>query len=207
MERANGCLLVHSRRVVMNKEDFLTKLESRLNGLPKEDVKDRLSFYEEMIDDKMEEGKTEEQAVASLGSVEKVVSQIASDTPLVSLVKERCTPKRKIKAWEIVLIALGFPIWLPLLIVAAVLILVGYLLLWVLSLVSYTAEIGLLGLFGVGMYSFFASDFFLLYFAVSIFSLGLALFMIFACIGSTKLSIASGKKILLSIKKKFVTRG
>ena len=48
----------------MDKFDFLLKLEDALSGLPKEEICERISFYSEMIDDKIEDGKTEQQAVA-----------------------------------------------------------------------------------------------------------------------------------------------
>ena len=41
----------------MNKTEFLNELEARLKGLPKEDVEERLEFYSEAIDDRVEEGK------------------------------------------------------------------------------------------------------------------------------------------------------
>ena len=48
----------------MRKEEFLSQLESGLYGLPQADIDERLSFYAEMIDDRMEEGLGEEEAVA-----------------------------------------------------------------------------------------------------------------------------------------------
>ena len=35
----------------MTKYQFLAELEQRLSGLPREDVKERLAFFDEMIDD------------------------------------------------------------------------------------------------------------------------------------------------------------
>lgn len=190
----------------MKKKEFLKELESRLNGLPEEDIKARLQFYEEMIDDRMEEGKTEEEAVADIGTIDAVVEDIAKDTPLLTLVKERVKPKRNIKAWEIVLIAVGFPIWLPLLIVAFVLLIVGYILLWILAIVSYAVETALIGAIIYGYFSFFASGFNYGYLAIGIIATGLSIFMMFGCIGATKLNIKLTKAIALSIKKKIVSR-
>ena len=50
----------------MNKTEFLNELKDGLSGLPREDVEERLSFYGEMIDDRVEEGMTEEEAVAGI---------------------------------------------------------------------------------------------------------------------------------------------
>ena len=78
----------------MYKNEFLTELRNRLQGLPQDDLDNRINFYEEMINDRMDEGKSEEEAVAEIGSVDEVVTQIASETPLLKLVKEKAKPKR-----------------------------------------------------------------------------------------------------------------
>ncbi len=114
----------------MNKQEFLAALRKALNGLPKDDLEERLSFYGEMIDDRMEEGLSEEEAVAAVGTIEDIVSQVMADTPFIRLAKERITPKRRLKAWEIVLIILGSPIWLSLGIAAFAVILSLYIVIW-----------------------------------------------------------------------------
>ena len=102
----------------MTKIKFVLELRDRLSGLPREDIEERLEFYSEMIDDRMEEGLSEEEAVAAIGSVDEIASQIIVKTPLVKVAKEKIKSKRKLRTWEIVLLALGSPIWLSLLIVA-----------------------------------------------------------------------------------------
>ena len=57
----------------MTKLDFLFALQSRLEGLPKDEVRERIGFYAEMIEDRMEEGMPEEAAVAAVGSVEETL--------------------------------------------------------------------------------------------------------------------------------------
>ena len=94
----------------MKKDEFLLELRSQLVGLPKEDVDNRIAFYSEMIDDRIDEGKSEEEAVAEVGGVDKVVEDIAADTPLTTLVKEKVKPKRSLRVWEIILIAVGIPL-------------------------------------------------------------------------------------------------
>ena len=44
----------------MNKQEFLAGLRKGLSGLPQEDIEERLLFYSEMIDDRIEEGMEEE---------------------------------------------------------------------------------------------------------------------------------------------------
>ena len=100
----------------MTKEEFKTQLRQRLSGLPQGDIEERISFYEESINDRMEEGMPEEEAVAGIGTMDEIVEQIMSEIPLTRLVRDKVKPKRKFKAWEIVLLVLGSPVWLPLLI-------------------------------------------------------------------------------------------
>ena len=52
----------------MNKQEFLSRLRKQLKGL--EDKEERITFYSEMIDDRMEEGLSEEEAVAAVGSLD-----------------------------------------------------------------------------------------------------------------------------------------
>ena len=100
----------------MRKEEFISKLRKKLSGMPKKEIEDRLNFYSEMIDDKIEEGILEDDAVSSLGSIDSIAEQIISDIPFSKIAKERMTQKRRFKTWEIVLIAVGSPIWFSLLV-------------------------------------------------------------------------------------------
>ena len=81
----------------MSKQEFLVQLEKCLSGLPMEDVKERLNFYSEMIDDHMEEGVSERDAVAAVGSVEDIAAQVVADVPFTRIAKESMKPKRKYK--------------------------------------------------------------------------------------------------------------
>ena len=100
----------------MNKKTFAETLRSRLSGLPKEDIERSVEFYCEMIDDRMEEGVTEEEAVAQIGSVDDVIAQIMQEMPTANLVVKKVKPKRALTWWEIVLLVLGSPVWLSVLI-------------------------------------------------------------------------------------------
>ncbi len=96
----------------MNKQEFTERLINGLSCLPKEDMEERLSFYTEMIDDRMEEGYSEEEAVGLIGDVDEIIRQIIAEAPASVLVKKRARSQRKIK--EMILIVLGSPIWLSL---------------------------------------------------------------------------------------------
>lgn len=195
----------------MNKNEFLTELRKQLGGLPKDELENRLSFYEEAINDRIDDGKSEEEAVSDIGTVEEVVRDIAKDTPLVSLVKEKIKPKRSLRAWEIVLIILGFPLWLPLLIVALVLALVAYILIWVLVIVCYSVELALTVSSLACLVAFFAylasGDMNLMCLGASIMCGGGAILLFFGCIGATKLTLKLSRKIAVGIKTLFIRNG
>lgn len=194
----------------MNKQEFLQRLRSGLIGLPQEDIEDRVSFYDELIDDKMEEGVSEEEAVRQIGPVDDVISQIISDTPLTKLVREKVKPKRSLQAWEIVLLILGAPIWLSLLIALITVILSVYIVLWsviitlwtVMAVLAVSAVMCIVGTVviaasGNGMTAIMALG-------TGMLCAGLAIFMFFGSLAATKGVIWLTKKFALWIKSLFV---
>ena len=60
----------------MNRYDFKHQLSRRLAGLPEEELATTLSFFDEMIDDRLDEGMTEDQAVADLGDLDEIANRI-----------------------------------------------------------------------------------------------------------------------------------
>ena len=114
----------------MDKIEFIEGLRSRLHGLPKEELEERLGFYSEMIDDRIEEGFSEVEAVNDIGNIDEIASQIIGDIPLIKIAKERIKPKRRLKVWEIVLLAAGSPLWLILAVSVIVVVLSVYVSLW-----------------------------------------------------------------------------
>ena len=176
----------------MNKQEFLIRLRKGLSGLPVEDIDERLTFYGEMIDDRMEDGVPEEAAVGELGPAEELVTQIIADIPLGKLVKEKITPKKKRKVWEIVLLVLGSPIWLPLLIAAFAVILSLYIVLWsvIVSLWAAFASLVACGLAFAAAGAYFAIVGNILtgiaMIGAGIVCAGLSIFMFFGCRAATK---------------------
>ena len=127
----------------MTKYEFLQRLREGLAGLPQNDVEERVAFYSEMIDDLVEDGISEEDAVTRVGPVERVVRQTVAETPFAKIVKERVRPRRQLRAWEIIIIVLGSPIWLSLLLVAAALLLTVYIILWAFIVSLWAIEVSL----------------------------------------------------------------
>lgn len=120
----------------MTKLQFLTALRYKLSGIAQDDAEERLSFYTEMIEDRMEEGLSEEDAVASIGSVEELSAQILADFPsekseqIVTPNSRSFKQKTRLKVWVIILLVLGSPIWLSLAISAFAVLLSLVICLW-----------------------------------------------------------------------------
>lgn len=116
----------------MTKQTFLMSLNDALSALSQKDTEEHVSFYREMIEDRMEEGLSEEEAVAAAGSVEEIAAQIMADISHSIDTGEH--PKVHRKVWEILLLVLGSPLWLSLLLAAVAVILSLYVSLWAIIL-------------------------------------------------------------------------
>lgn len=62
----------------MRKFEFLEELKHRLSKLSDCEIEKTASFYAECIDDRIEEGMTEEEAVCALGSIDSIVKPMRS---------------------------------------------------------------------------------------------------------------------------------
>ncbi len=192
----------------MNKQEFLDDLRNSLSGFPQADAEERVSFYGEMIDDRIEEGMSEEEAVAGIGTLADIREQIISEIPLPKLVKEKAKTQRRLKAWEIVLIVLGFPLWLPLLAAFSAVMLALYICVWAVIISLWAAEVSLWAgaLAGVAA----AVMFFIRGFAVqaiallgaAVFAAGFSVLFFIVCRAVTKGLLYVTKKIMFSLKAK-----
>ena len=196
----------------MKKNEVLVKLIHGLSSLPQEEIEDRIVFYNEMIDDRMEEGLTEEEAIASLGSVESIIDQIIAETPLVSLIKAKIKRKHKLSAWEITLLALGSPIWLCLIVAVVAIVISLYAVIWSV-VVSLWAVFG--ALTGASVGGILVGILFLCLgktpagfglMSAALVCGGLAILMFYACKYTTRATAWLTKKIALGIKKCFTKK-
>ena len=127
----------------MRKQDFLNQIATSLSSLPKDEVSDRLSFYAEMIDDRIEEGLSEEEAIRAVGSSDEVIAQILADIPLVKIAREKIKRRKRLKVWKTVLLWLGSPIWLSLLVAAFAVAISLYASLWAVVISLYATAFAL----------------------------------------------------------------
>ena len=139
----------------MSKDAFIGELRHRMAGLPKEAVDRTVEYYSELIADSMEDGLSEEEAVSRLGSLDEIVANVVKDTPLSQIVETRIREKKArrggIRAWEVILLVLGAPLWLPLLLAVLAVVLALYVTLWavVIALWAVVAAVILTGVVAV----------------------------------------------------------
>lgn len=197
----------------MNKNEFLLELKKGLNFLPESDCEDRLNFYSEMIDDYVEEGLTEEDAINKIGSAEKIIKQIIIETPFNKVVKEKIKPQKKLRVWELILIILGSPIWLSLLIAGFAVVISIYIVIWALVISLWAIFGGIivtaLGCFILGILEFIITDFKmgLIYLSLTLICLGIGVLLYCGALALIKLVVKMTKKMFLLLKMSFIKRG
>lgn len=138
----------------MTKRDFLSELRDALYGLTQTEIEERLLFYSEMIDDRMEEGISEEDAVREIGDVREIAEQIRAEAvpsrteggkeaKETKAEKEAKTRRRRLGAGEILLLVLGFPVWFPLLLAAAIVLLAVFIVLFAVVITLFAVDLAL----------------------------------------------------------------
>lgn len=196
----------------MNKSEFVLKIYDKLALTPCDEIDERLSFYLEIIDDRIEEGLSEEEAVSSVGTVDEIVAQIVADTPFIKIAKERIRQKRSMKAWEIVLLVLGSPIWISLLLSVVAVIFSLYITLWsvIVSLwaVFVSMVVSALGVIVAGIVMVFYSNVItgVAMISAGFVCAGLSIFIFYGCKAATKGTVILTKKITLWSKKCFIKK-
>ena len=127
----------------MTKADFLRLLERALMQLSEEERQKNLEYYSELLDDMMEEGMTEAEATAKLGSPNQIAQSILQEMPLGKLVSTRMKPRSGWTPLAIVLAVVGSPVWVPLLLLAAALVLSLFVSIWALGVAAVAVVVGL----------------------------------------------------------------
>ncbi len=196
----------------MTKIKFLLSLHERLSDLPQDDVEERLNFYSEMIEDRMEEGLSEEAAVSAVGTVDEIASQIEADISNGKITEENIKPKKRLKTGEIVLLALGSPIWISLLIAVFAVILSLYVSLWavVISLWAAFGSVIACAFYGiasgVGLALSGNSLTGIAIVGAGLVCAGLSVFLLFGCKAVTRGALVLAKKMVLWVKSCFTRK-
>ena len=212
----------------MKKYEFLSAIEKELSDLPEKDVYSSLEYYSEMIDDRMEEGLSEEDAIREIGTPEEIAAQILSEKSLTKTEDENNEDnkinenkedneskksKRKIKPWEIILLILGAPLWIPLVIAALSVALSLYVVIWSVLISLWAVGIAL-GVGGVAlicsllMYLFggrFVEG--MIVVGIAFILIGVSVFVIIGAYFSVKYTVILTKKAVLGIWSSLTKNG
>lgn len=138
----------------MTRDEFLGRLGELLACLPAEQVEETKAFYAEAIADRMEDGMSEEEAVAAMGTPGEVAEATLDDLPAVPRAIARTRRRSTTLLW--VLTIVGSPVWVPLLAAFAAVALTVYICIWLLALCVWIVAAALggvgFGLVGVALF-------------------------------------------------------
>lgn len=123
----------------MTRDEFLNRLEELLACLPADQLEETKAFYEEAIADRMEDGMTEEEAVAAIGTPGEVAEATLDDLPAVPRAIARTRRRSNTLLW--VLAIVGSPVWVPLLIAFFAVAVTVYICIWVLALCAWIVTV------------------------------------------------------------------
>ncbi len=193
----------------MKKHDFLQELLRRLSQLPQAEREKAYAFYAEIIDDSMEDGMTEDEAVAKLGGMDEIVQRITAETPMAALIRQRVGHRPR-TAGVVILLTLGFPVWFPVLMAAASALLTFFIVLWILALMLWVVLAscgaavigGLAGLIAVPEFGMR-----LMGFGVAIACAGCAVLLYPACVRVTGWFARFTKRLWLKGKRALMNKG
>ena len=191
----------------MTKLEFILALNEQLSAYPKAEVQQRLSFYSEMIEDRMEDGLSEEEAVAAVGDVERIAAEIAAELTPEEAPKPPKPAPREWKTWVIVLLIVGSPVWVSLAVGAGAAVLSLYASVWAV-IISLWAVFGALVACGVcgiacGIGFAFGGYIFpgLAVVAAALVCAGLSILAFFGCKAITELTVTLTKRLFMRKKE------
>lgn len=115
----------------MTRDEFLNRLGELLACLPADQVEETKQFYAEAIADRVEDGMSEEEAVAAMGAPGEVAEATLDNLPAVPRAIARTRRRSTVLLW--VLTIVGSPVWVPLLIAFVIVALSIYFCIWVLA--------------------------------------------------------------------------
>lgn len=99
----------------MNRKQFLRRIKREFRGVPQNEIKALMEYFDESISERMDRGMSEAEAVAALGSPEEAAARIIEEMP----VEFRKNVKKEsgfMRGAKIIMIVLGSPVWLSVLI-------------------------------------------------------------------------------------------
>jgi len=199
----------------MKKKDFLDKLRDEIRNLPYDEVEKTIAYYDEIISDRMEDGSSEDEAVASCGTPENIARDLLANQPFSTIIKHRVEDYKKKKTSDnkiaiIIILILLFPFWFPI-VMSALGLLIGFfaaiggviIALWAVSIAIGVGGLGMIvaSTFGFAT-NFIPTGFFAIGSGIAL--IGLSILAIIAVIYATKGIIKLLGLLIHSTKKLFV---
>ena len=142
-----------------------------------------------------------------------ILKQILSESPLSKLIYENVRPKRQMKPVETVLLILGFPVWFPLLISAAAVILSLFASLWSVIISFWVVFVSLIAysiaalIAGIGITLSASTSVGLAVLSSGLISLGLSIFTFFGCKAISHGTVKLTKSLVFKFKSQFIKKG
>lgn len=79
----------------MKKNEFMKELKNGIVKLSEDERQKTLDYFTEMLDERIEEGMSEEEAVTSIGSVDEAIKNVLAEVPVVSGTTKNDPEERK----------------------------------------------------------------------------------------------------------------
>lgn len=155
----------------MNRTEFIEILSAKLKVLNRTEREKFITYYEEIIEDYLENGFTEEEVIGKIGDpkilAKNILSEQNQDTVDIKM------PVTNSKLLNRILLVLGFPLWGSLVFAGLMIILSGLIVVWS---IPFTAGVSALAFFIAGVFSIVATPFMLAdVFSVGVVQLGVGI--------------------------------
>ena len=193
----------------MNKQDFIDELKSKISHLPQKEIDEHISFYSEMLDDRIEEGMSIEDAIEQIGSPSQIANQISDEKRLQN--GQKTPKKRNLTWWQITLLSVGSPIWIALLASVFAVVISLYASLWSVAASFWAAFVSICascigGVVCGFIYLFSDASLGFILIGTGVFLAGLSIFAFYGCKKFTMLSVWLTVKLAKIIKNSIVRK-
>ncbi len=95
----------------MTKQEFISILRNRCTSLDSYELEEVISYYEEIINERLEAGEKEEDIINSFGNIDTIIGDLYANIPLKRIIQKKYQEKQS-NPWLVVLIILGIPFFI-----------------------------------------------------------------------------------------------
>lgn len=132
----------------MNRQEYLEALRKALSDMPYSEVEKSVMYCSEIIDDKIEDGMTEQQAVDSMDDISSAARQIKLDQSMGTLIAARANSAGKKLSTAAIIV--GAPLWAAFAAIVFAAVITMYAVLWAIDIALWAvfAAFAAVGAFG-----------------------------------------------------------